>query len=175
MNLKFYSYRFAEEVLDSPSLRPIRDEAYAILQGLPAIAVGTAVWQKWRNPKKKKPKTKGFDPDAMNRWLETEFENKDWDIHPRIVDGTRLEGDYRRSRIQVEVQFGNMARWTYDVFKFQICYAQNAIDLGILAVPVQSFAKDCGSNIAYYERVCRELPHAKLSITLPIMVIGLEP
>lgn len=111
----------------------------------------------------------------MNRWLETEFGNKDWDIHPRIVDGTRLEGDFRRSRVQIEVQFGNMARWTYDVFKFQICYAQNVIDVGILAVPVQTFAKECGSNIAHYERVCRELPHAKLSITLPIMVIGLEP
>ena len=175
VNLLFYSYRFAGEVLASKAFSPIRDEAYDIFERLPPIEVGTPLWNEWRNPKKKKPKALGFDPDAMNRWLEAEFKNKGWEVHPPIVEGTKLAGDYRRSRVQIEVQFGNMARWTYDVFKFQICYAQNAIDVGIVAVPVQSFAKYCGSNVAHYERVLRELPHAKLSITLPIMVVGFDP
>jgi hypothetical protein len=54
-------------------------------------------------------------------------------------------------------------------------YSQGQVDIGILAVPTQTFARYIGDNIAHYERVCRELPHARLSITLPIMVIGLEP
>ncbi len=97
-----------------------------------------------------------------------------WEWHPSIVPGTHLAGDYRKDRVQIEVQLGNMARWTYDILKFQICYSQDIIDVGILAVPMHSLAKEIGENIAYFERVQRELPHAKLSISLPILVIGLE-
>jgi len=175
MNLRFFSYRFAEEVLNSPAFRASRDEAYAILGALPPIAVNSPLWLQWRNPKKKPKKTHPFDPDAMNRWLDDQFGPKGWEIHPRIVPGTHLEGDYRKDRIQIEVQFGNIARYTYDLLKFQVSYARDEVDVGLLAVPVQSFAKEIGSNVAYYERVLRELPHAKLSITLPIMVVGLEP
>jgi hypothetical protein len=38
-----------------------------------------------------------------------------------------------------------------------------------------SLAKEIDSNIAHYERAVRELPSANLSITLPILLIGLEP
>jgi hypothetical protein len=40
---------------------------------------------------------------------------------------------------------------------------------------MQSFAATIDENIAYYERVTRELPYAKMSITLPIWVIGIAP
>jgi hypothetical protein len=175
VKLEFFSYRFAEEVLASAEFRNARKEAYDILKRLPAIRVGSPLWHKWRNLNKKKPKATGADPEAMNRWLDVRFKKKGWQYHPSIVAGTKLEGDFRKSRIQMEVQFGNMARWTYDVMKFQICYAQDEVDVGILVVPMRKFALECGSNIAHFERVKRELPYAKLSITLPIMVIGIEP
>lgn len=35
-------------------------------------------------------------------------------------------------------------------------------------------ASTIDSNVAYYERAVRELPAATLSITLPILLIGLE-
>jgi hypothetical protein len=35
-------------------------------------------------------------------------------------------------------------------------------------------AREIDSNIAHYERAVRELPSANLSITLPIVLIGLE-
>lgn len=175
MRLHFYSYRFAEEVLASPTFRGPRDQALRALSGLPSIEVNAPLWHKWRNPNKK-PKVKHpVDPDAMNNWLEHRFRQMGWEVHPRMVPGTKLEGDYRKDRVQVEVQFGNIARYTYDILKFQVSYSQNAIDVGILAVPIQTFANRIGSNVAYFERVSRELPHAKLSITLPIMVVGLEP
>ena len=170
MNLIFDSYRFAEEVLASPAFKPARDEAYQILSRLPPISRGEEPWSK-KKPHDRFP----VDQDGMNRWLDAQFKPLGWEFHPRIVPGTKLEGDYRKDRIQLEVQFGNMARWTYDILKFQICYSQNLIDVGMLVVPTKRFQKLIGDNVAYFERICRELPHAKLSITLPIMVIGLEP
>jgi hypothetical protein len=77
--------------------------------------------------------------------------------------------------VQAEVQFGNMSRWTYDVFKFQVSYSLDLIDVGVLVVPMQAFADTIDENVAHYERVVRELPYAKMSITLPIWVIGLSP
>jgi Restriction endonuclease BglII len=68
-----------------------------------------------------------------------------------------------------------MSRWTYDVFKFQVSYSLDLIDVGVLVVPMQEFASTIDENVAYYERVMRELPYAKMSITLPIWVIGIRP
>lgn len=117
-----------------------------------------------------------IDQKLMNKWVDAEFAKAGgWQYHPRITSNTKLEGDFKKDRIQIEVQFGNMARWTYDILKFQITYSQGQVDIGILVVPIQWFAGLIGDNVVYYERVLRELPHAKLSITLPILVLGLEP
>ena len=65
-----------------------------------------------------------------------------------------------------------MARWYTDVFKFLLSYSADDIEVGILVVPMQETAKKIDENVAYYERVVRELPHAKMGITIPILVIG---
>jgi len=57
----------------------------------------------------------------------------------------------------------------------QVSYSLDRIDVGVLIVPTQKFANTIDENIAYFERVERELPYAKMSITLPILVIGLAP
>ncbi len=48
------------------------------------------------------------------------------------------------------------------------------IEVGVLAVPVQATAAKIDENVVYYERVMRELPHAKMGITIPIWVLGLS-
>ncbi len=68
-----------------------------------------------------------------------------------------------------------MARWYTDVFKFQLSYALDTIDVAVLVVPMQEFSNLIDENVAYFERVVRELPWAKMSLTLPILVIGVEP
>jgi hypothetical protein len=88
---------------------------------------------------------------------------------------TGIKADYKKARVQVEVQLGNMARWYTDVFKFQVSYSLGLIDVGVLVVPMQAFADTIDENIAHYERVVRELPYAKMSITLPIWVVGIAP
>lgn len=110
---------------------------------------------------------------------------KRWTHHPLAteIEGSELKADYRKRfegkrggtlDIQAEVQFGNMARFYADVFKFQTAYSQKAIQIGVSVVPMGSLARRIDSNVANYERVIRELPSAELSITLPIVVVGLS-
>src|SRR5690349_19497588 len=67
-----------------------------------------------------------------------------------------------------------MARWYSDVFKFQTAYSQALIQCGLCVVPMAELARVTDSNVAHYERAVRELPSATLSITLPILLAGLE-
>lgn len=173
MKLHFLSYRFGSEVLDSPEYQGVKREILDVLQNAPV-------------PQRAQPKrrTRGgrtriftTDQTALNSYFDTEFGNRGWEIHPKIVPerGTKLFADYRKGGVQIEVQFGNMARWYGDVFKFQLSYSLGLIEVGVSCVPTLDFAKTIDENVAYFERVCRELPHAKMSITLPILVIGIEP
>jgi hypothetical protein len=105
---------------------------------------------------------------------------KGWDYHPLAtnIEGSNLKADFRKRfgdlGIQIEVQFGNMARWYSDIFKFQAGYSAETINLGISVVPMYSLAKKIDQNVVNWERAKRELPSAKLSITLPIALIGIE-
>ena len=71
--------------------------------------------------------------------------------------GSRLAADYKKRfndlTIQAEVQFGNMARWYSDIFKFQAAYSQGLIDIGLCIVPTQALASRIDSNITNFERI----------------------
>ena len=68
-----------------------------------------------------------------------------------------------------------MARWYADIFKFQVSHSLNLIDVGVLIVPTLNFANIIGENVVNFERIERELPYARMSITLPIWILGIEP
>ncbi len=173
MKLTTYSYRFAAEVLNSPAFQRERKEIEDIFGGITVPQL---------NPPKlrtRSGKTMTFTTSQknLNTLLNTEFKSRGWDCQPFVTEDkvTGIKADYKKARVQVEVQFGNMARWYTDVFKFQVSYSLGLIDVGVLVVPMQTFANTIDENVAYYERVTRELPYAKMSITLPIWVIGIEP
>jgi len=172
VQLKFMNYRFANEVLDSPEFKDCKKE---ILDVLSQASVPKLHRSKTR---KRRGKTFTFTTDqkTFNEYFKREFGKRGWEISPRITDNgvTKIEADFRKKRIQIEVQFGNMARWYTDVFKFQVSYSLGLIDVGVLVVPTQKFAKTIDENVAYFERVTRELAYAKMSISLPILVIGIE-
>jgi len=65
-----------------------------------------------------------------------------------------------------------MARWYTDVFKFLLSYAADDIEVGVLVAAMHDTANKIDENVVYYERVIRELPHAKMGITIPIWVLG---
>jgi restriction endonuclease BglII len=192
MRVTSLSYRFADAVLRH-SFPTEYGEAMDVISAAPTPLLDPMRPLQRRGVKGRRRKARRGDDGAryfflpvdqveLNRHLDREFtaDGRDWALHPLVVEGeggpeTGLAADYRKNRVQVEVQFGNMARWYTDVFKFQLAYAQDAIDAAILVVPTQRFSNLIDENVAYFERVARELPWAKMSLTLPILVMGIEP
>jgi hypothetical protein len=104
-----------------------------------------------------------------------------WMYHPLStqIPSSGLRSDFRKSfgglSVETEVQFGNAARWYSDVFKMQAAYSDKLVNLGLCILPVASLAARIDSNVASFERAWRELPSAELSITLPILLVGIYP
>jgi len=180
LNITKYSYRFAEAVLSDSAFRPSVEELLAVLRAAqPTLypVERVKIRSRGRGPIQALP----VDQKELNRLIESQMP-KGWEIRPLVVSRensagptTNIKSDFKKNRIQVEVQFGNMARWYTDVFKFQLAYSLDSIDVGILVVPTHRFANLIDENVASYERVLRELPWAKMSLTLPILVLGVEP
>ena len=192
MRLRFLSYRFAEAVLEAKEFGDLKREVLDVIGSapVPLLDPDPAAPKGRRVKNRRRAAIAGGQPrhfflpvdqKSLNLHLDAEFRRRDWSVHPRIIPTgsggpeTGLAADYKKGRLQVEVQFGNMARWYTDVFKFQLSYSRNEIDAAVLIVPVQHFANLIDENVAYFERVERELPWAKMSLTLPIWVIGIEP
>lgn len=168
-----FSYRFAQEILEHPSNRAAWDEIIAVVSAAPVFL---------------HPGKSASNPrlcvvqQCMNTWFDRALAvEAGWLYHPlaTAIENSRLAADFRKSfdnvTIQAEVQFGNMSRWYSDIFKLQTAYSQSLVDIGLSIVPMGSLARQIDSNIVSFERVVRELPSANLSITLPILVIGVEP
>jgi hypothetical protein len=168
---KTLSYRHAESILTTE----YRGEQKEIIQVLSSIS--------WVPMELKERKRNGrvvarldINQNGTNALIEEAFVKLGWERHPRIVSAAEsdLAADFKKDVIQVEVQFGNMARWYTDIFKFLLSYAANDIEVGVLAVPVLSTARRIDENVVNFERVQRELPHAKMAVTIPVWVLGLE-
>lgn len=166
-----FSHRNGLDILQSPKFKPAYDEFLGVLRDLPPYKAAKI---------KKTSPAHIIAPDAMNRWLVNELSIKrDWDAHPLIISdqtsGSQLRSDFRKARIEVEVQFGNVARYAYDVYKMAISMAEEHSDVGLMVVCTKRFAGITGGNIAYYERAVRELEKSKLTLIVPLVVVGIEP
>ena len=168
--LERYSYRHAEAILDSE----FAEEKAEIV-----TCLRSAKWVRTepreRSREGRVVATLSIDQRSTNSALEELFRSHGWEVHPRIISesASQLAADFKKGKVQVEVQFGNMARWYTDVFKFLLSYSADDIEVGVLAVPMQAVAAMIDENVVNYERVVRELPHAKMGITIPIWVLGL--
>lgn len=171
MKLHIFNYRFAEEILQHRKHRPAWDEIRDTLQNAPLFIY----------PGKSKNKKLSVVQQVMNTYFDRRFAvDLSWDYHPfatRIAN-SNLRADFRKEfgglSVQMEVQLGNMARWYSDVFKFQAAYSEELIQVGVSVVAMSALARRIDENIAYFERAVKELPSARLSITLPILLVGLE-
>lgn len=171
MNYNLHSYRFAEEIIKAPNHLAGFTEIDGVVKQCPLFTF----------PNKS---AKNARLDVVQQLLNTFFDRRfavdlGWDYHPPAtqIANSNLAADYRKTfgglRIQAEIQFGNMSRWYSDIFKFQTAYSQGLIDMGLCIVPMASIATRIDSNVTQYERCVRELPSAKLSITLPILILGI--
>ena len=116
-----------------------------------------------------------LDQKGTNKSIDSRFESLGWTPQPKIVShsDSNLKADFKKGPIQVEVQFGNMARWYTDVFKFLLSYAADDIEVGVLIVAMKNTAIKIDENVVDFERIARELPHAKMAVTIPVWVVGI--
>lgn len=172
MNFDIHSYRFAKEIIEHDNYVMAINEIGQIINDCPIF-----IW-----PNKSSSNSRlDVVQQLLNAYFDVKFSCLNgWDFHP---DATRiprsgLKADFKKTygnlTIQSEVQFGNMARWYSDIFKFQTAYSQNMINMGLCIVPFSELGRRIDSNVTNFERCIRELPSAELSITLPVLMIGIN-
>jgi hypothetical protein len=171
MKYEIFSYRFAEEILQHEKHVQCWNEIVEAVTSSPLFIF----------PGKSKNKRLDVVQQLQNtyfdRKLAIEFK---WKFHPIAtkIPNSNLKADFRKDfnglEVQAEVQFGNMSRWYSDIFKFQAAYSESLTQAAVSIVPMSSLATRIDSNVANFERAKRELPSANLSITLPILLIGVS-
>ena len=189
MITKLFSFRNAYEILTSERFPGVLDDLLWACKALPMPLY----------PRKsaKQPKL-DFVQQVANSILAALLEARQWSAQPDASDesffdelradfrkeipfpakGTRrehrLDSQSARTLVtQVEVEFGNAASIYRDIFKFQLSYANNRTDLGVLIVPEHKIATRVDSGVANYEKAVRELLTARSQLGVPILVIGL--
>jgi hypothetical protein len=165
IHLKKFSFRFAEQVLNSKLA--LKQEIEDILTD-PRIDI----------PSLSRP--------IFNDVLEEKFVNKEWERQPRVFTGPddpTARMDFQKGRIGIEVGFTHSSFIGIDLLKFQVASYSvlNNIDVGVYIVTTQEFQKKMRTNYnkdwrgsLKYEKVIEYLPHFKSAIQVPIYVIGID-
>lgn len=106
--------------------------------------------------------------------VESEFLNEGWALDVRLDSDSMIKVFSMKDDMAFQLQTGNMSRAPYDLLKLEYLYKSNKIETAALALPTQDAAKAMGDNIAYAERVIRELKLFDRVITLPLLVVAFE-
>ena len=165
LGLQKFSYRFAEQVLNSRLA--IKQEIEHILLD-PNIDISK------------------LSRRYFNRILREAFQAKGWEDQPAVFDepsDPSARMDFLKERVGIEVGFGHSSLLGIDLLKFQVTSYSgiNKIDLGVYIVTTKEFQKRVGKEFGKnwkssltFEKVVRYLPHFKSAIQVPIYVIGLD-
>ena len=165
MRFRTYSYRFAEQVLNSKLVSKTQIE----------IIIGSV-----------EVKPKAFSRPELNEIFEAKFTDHEWESQPNVFDEPRDPSariDFMKGRIGIEVGFGHSSFIGIDLLKFQTLSYSNLdkIDVGVYIVVTNGFRKRLCSEHKQkwegsltFEKVCRYLPHFRSAIQVPIFVYGLE-
>lgn len=165
LRLQRYSYRFAEQVLNSKLV--LKEEIENVLME-PGIDV----------PSLSRPR--------FNELLEEALVEKGWVSQPPVFDepgDPSARMDFLKERVGIEVGFGHASFIGIDLLKFQVASYSglDKIDVGVYVVTTRQFQKRMkqvhGQNWAgslSFEKVVKYLPHFKSAIQVPIYVLGIE-
>jgi hypothetical protein len=168
MQYQAWSYRFAEQVLNSRLA--LRKEIEDIIRDVEL------------------PPDEYKREELNDRFL-GEFEAHGWKKQPRVFAREDVDDeaevpltkiDFLKERTGVEVQFGHSSFIGIDLLKFQtLSYANlDKIDVGVYIVVTNALHKATGkafNGSLMFEKVVRYLPHFRSAIQVPIWVIGLIP
>ena len=165
LRLQTYSYRFAEQVLNSKLA--IKQEIESILTD-PQIDLVS------------------LSRPTFNLVLKDLFISKGWENQPSVFDepgDPAAKMDFLKERVGIEVGFGHASFIGIDLLKFQVSsYSSlDRIDVGIYVVTTTNFQKLMSKNYHQnwegsltYGKVIKYLPHFKSAIQVPIYVIGID-
>jgi len=165
INLQKYSFRFAEQVLNSKLV--LKREIEAILFD-PSIELHS------------------LNRPHFNKVLENLFRQKGWETQPKVFNENQdpsAKFDFLKERIGIEVGFTHSSFIGIDLLKFQVAsYSSlDKIDVGVYIVTTRQFQKKMQKEFKQnwegsltFEKVKRYLAHFKSAIQVPIYVIGLD-
>lgn len=181
MNIKTFSYRYSQEILEHKCCKEALDEIISICSKCPLPI--------YKNKSSAQPRLDVVQ-QIINTYFKIVFEENGWEIEPLVTPKDfkdSLRGDFRKKftkrfsndnnetfTLQIEVELGNIASSYRNYFKFQLSYAYNMADIAILILLSDNLSKRTDSGVASFEKTVREIPSANLSITVPILVIGLN-
>ncbi len=111
---------------------------------------------------------------AIRQHVETELLNEGWALRINLDQELGLNVFAGKDDIAFQLQTGNMSRAPYDLLKLQYLFQAGRIEIAALALPTHDAAKAIGDNIAYAERVIRELQLFDRVITVPMLVVAFE-
>lgn len=155
LGLQKFSYRFAEQVLNSRLA--VKQEIEHILLG-PTIDIS-------------KPSRPYF-----NKILKEAFQAKGWEDQPAVFDEPRdpsARMDFLKERVGIEVGFGHPSFLGMDLLKFQVTSysGMDKTDVGVYIVTTKEFQKRMGKEFGKnwkgsltFEKVVRYLLHFKSAI-----------
>jgi hypothetical protein len=165
LRLQRFSYRFAEQVLNSKL--SLKEEIEQVLLDTTADV-------------------RSLSRPRFNHVLEERFVSRGWTSQPTVFDDPNDPGakmDFLKERIGIEVGFGHASFIGIDLLKFQVSSysALDKIDVGVYIVTTSRFQKfmksSCNQNwegSLTFEKVKRYLPHFKSAIQVPIHVLGID-
>lgn len=121
------------------------------------------------------------DQAAMNTRIRTALAALHWqpepyiliDRHGKPID-TRLRGDFEKSGVFVEVEFGNVASFYRDLFKFHIAGTTGAAKVGVIIVATDALARLFDQGQARFEQAVSLLPYMRAGVQLPTALVGLD-
>lgn len=175
MHINTFSYRYAEEILQHPRYKQAYDELIYVCENCPVA--------RYDGKSAKQPRLNVVQ-QIMNTYFLVAFTALGWEEEPLATPDEyddALRSDFRKTffcdsepvTIQIEVEFGNVASSYRNYFKFQLSFSNNLCDIAVLIVPSQHLCCRIDSGVSNFEKAVRELPSAKLSTTVPVLVVGL--
>lgn len=164
IRLERFSYRFAEQVLNSK---------LAIKQEVESILTSEAI------------EVASLSRPEFNKVLRGAFVAKGWHDQPYVFgdeDEPGAKMDFLKDRVGIEVGFGHASFIGIDLLKFQVSSysALDQIDVGIYVATTRGFQKHLRTHnqnwegSLSFEKITRYLPHFKSAIQVPIYVLGID-
>ena len=125
LQLQKFSYRFAEQVLNSK---------LALKQEIENLLVDTSI------------DIASLSRPSFNAILKNQFVNNSWESQPRVFDelgDPSAKMDFLKERVGIEVGFGHASFIGIDLLKFQVASYSglDRIDVGVYVVTTLNFQK----------------------------------